>query len=86
MENISHFLDKFKKFGKPDILVREKTAEIIKKEIGVDIDNKKIKLRDCVIYVETHDHILKSEIFLKKRKILSFLQDFCSDKNIKDIK
>lgn len=86
MESISNFLEKFKKFGKPDILVREKTAEIIKKEIGIDIDNKKIKLREGVIYIETHDHLLKSEVFLKKRKILTFIQDLFKDKNIRDIK
>ena len=86
MESISNFLEKFKKFGKPDILVREKTAEIIKKGIGIDIDNKKIKLREGVIYIETHDHLLKSEVFLKKRKILTFIQDLFKDKNIRDIK
>lgn len=85
MEKIGEVLKGDKRFKRPDILVREKTVEIIKKEIGVDIDIKKIKVRECVITIDTFDPILKSEIFIRKNVILEAIRESV-DKNIKDIR
>ena len=79
-------LERFKRLTRPNILVREKTSVIIQEEVSVKIDDKKIFLRNGVIYVDTHDPIVKSEIFLKKRKILGRIQEELGERGVFDIK
>ena len=86
MKKIGDFLKEIKKFGKPDLLIREKVAEAIRKYIGFNIDIKDIKYRDGIVYIKTGDHLLKSEVFIKKRKILDYVQDLSDGKNVIDIK
>ncbi len=86
MDKLSSFLEKFKKFSRPDIVVREKTAEAIKKEIGREINEKDIRVKNGIIFLNIYNSSLKNEIFLKKNKILDIVRDLTSNKNIFDIK
>lgn len=86
MEKIGEVLKGDKRFERPDILIREKTAQITKQEIGADVDVKKIKVRDGIISIETYDYIFKSQLAIKKERILAKLQELFPDKYVTDIK
>jgi len=86
MEKISIFLNKLKKFSRPDILTREKTAEIIEEETGFKITEKDVFIRNRTIFLKIHNSVLKNEIYLKKEKILKKIQDLSGNKNVLDIK
>ncbi|MEI6296764.1 MAG: hypothetical protein WCO84_03915 [bacterium] len=86
MLQIGTLLERFKRFSKPDILVREKTCQIIEEELGIKLDDKKISFKNGTICVSTYNHVLKSEIFIKKGRILRRIQDSMADKNILDIR
>ncbi|HBM46156.1 MAG: hypothetical protein UT05_C0003G0072 [Parcubacteria group bacterium GW2011_GWF2_38_76] len=86
MQSISFFLDRFKKFSRPDIQIRESVSKAIKSEIGADVPEKDISVKEGVVYIKTHNSILKNELFLKKKNILDTIQNVCGIKNIRDIK
>jgi len=82
---ISSFLDKFKKilFQKEEILVF--ISETIFKYTKFKIDPSKIKIKNTYIYIE-NSPIIKNEIFIYKNKILSDLKSEIKDFNFTDIK
>jgi hypothetical protein len=86
MQNISALLEKFKRFSKPNIEVREAVSRTIKSEIGAIVSEKDISLKNGIVLIKTHNSVLKNEIFLKKKKILSIIQDLFRDAKIVDIK
>lgn len=82
---ISSFLDKFKKilFQKEEILVF--ISETIFKYTKFKIDPNKIKIKNTYIYIE-NSPIIKNEIFIYKNKILADLKSEIKDFNFTDIK
>lgn len=85
MFNVNDFLNKFKNLTPPDNEVREKSIEIIKNEIGVDIDKKNISIKNNSIFIKTKP-IIKNEIFINKEKILQKLKNEFGDKTPKNIR
>ncbi len=82
---ISSFLDKFKKilFQKEGILIF--ISETIFKYTKFKIDPNKIKIKNTYIYIE-NSPIIKNEIFIYKNKILADLKSEIKDFNFTDIK
>jgi len=79
MEQISFFLAKFKNLGLDDALAREAFIEIINKTLGVKLDQKSVRLKDGTFFVSAHPGI-KSELFLKREKILESLSKTLGEK------
>lgn len=82
---ISSFLEKFKKL----INQKEETKSIvirtISEEIHHPIDSGQVKLKGGFIYIEGSP-ILRSEIMIHKKQILSKLESILTDIHFSDIK
>ena len=86
MLSISSFLEKFTKILNTSTLVRGFLIDIIKKEINYDIDVKNIKVQNGIVYLNERP-IIKNEIFMKKNKILSELNQLIPrEKHVLDIR
>lgn len=85
MNNIGGFFDKFKNLALLEMRKREKIIEAIWKSTGHKIEARDISIRDGVVNIKT-SAMLKSEIFLKKTKILEYINQNLPELKIKDIK
>ena len=74
MFDIEKYLEKFKKFSQSRDFLRNSVAEAVKEVCNIEIDPKKIEVKDGVARISERP-IIKSEIFLKKTKILEVLKE-----------
>lgn len=72
MDSIKLFLTKFKNYLPPAIALQRLAREVIKQETGIDLKAEEIKLTNFTLYIKTRP-AAKSEIFLKREKILERL-------------
>ncbi len=72
MDLISSFLDKFKKFEDPK-KARGQIAKIISAELGEEISESAVTIKNKAIFLNINP-MLKSQIFIKKEKILSAIK------------
>ena len=83
MFDIAKYLEKFKAMSCSRDFVRNSLAEAIKQICHIEIDPKKIDIKDGLARINERP-IIKSEIFIKKDKILKSLSEEVFEK-IKDI-
>ncbi len=69
MENISSFLEKFKKFLSSSVSVKQSVVEVLKDVLGVDVDTKSINIKNSFVFIKCSP-ALKNAIFLKKKLII----------------
>lgn len=74
MFDIAKYLEKFKKFSQSRDFLRNSVSEAVKEICNIEIDPKKIAVKDGVARISERP-IIKSEIFLKKSKILEVLKE-----------
>ena len=74
MFDIGSYLEKFKKFSQSREFLRNSVSESIKEVCGIDIDSKNIEVKNFTAKIKERP-IIKSEIFLKKEKILELLKE-----------
>lgn len=74
MFDISKYLEKFKKISMSRDFLRNSVAEAVKDACNIDIDPKKIDVKNRVARINEKP-IIKSEIFMKKVKILEKLAE-----------
>lgn len=79
MFNIGEYLEKFKTISHSRGLLKNSVAESIKEVCNIDIDPKRIIVKDYVARINEKP-IIKTEIFLKKTKILEVLNKKTSGK------
>ncbi len=82
MFNLDKFLDKFKKIKPP---INYIIIDIIKNELNVNIKSENILIKNNIIYIKTKP-IIKSEVFIKKQKILELIKNKTNNNKFKDIK
>ena len=85
MEKIGNYLEKFSKLTLPNETIRKSIAEIIKEELREIIEIKDISINKNVAYIKGGSG-LKSEVFLKKNKILQKIEKITGKKEIVDIR
>lgn len=85
MQNINSFLEKFKKLLRYNKEIKETIKGVIKEKIGVELDDKDIKIQNKVLYIKTTPYV-KNEIFIKKDIILEKLNSLLDKKSPKDIR
>ncbi|MDD4803765.1 MAG: hypothetical protein PHN69_01195 [Candidatus Pacebacteria bacterium] len=83
MFDIAKYLEKFKVISCSRDFLRNSLAEAIKNICHIEIDPKKIDVKNYVARINERP-IVKSEIFLKKEKILKSLSEEVREK-VKDI-
>ncbi len=86
MLQISSFLKKFQRFGRPDIATREASSSVIKEYIGFEITPKDISIKNGIVYLKNPPPVVKSEIFIKRDRIIDKIINISKDKTIKDIR
>ena len=72
MENISSFLARFKKILSSHKASEYVFLEIIKDELGIELQKEDVKVRSGILCV-TASPTIKNTLFLNKRKILQRL-------------
>lgn len=85
MQKINNYLEKFKILTIPDETIRQTAVNIIKSEIGVDLEIKDTAVKGSVLYIKCSGPA-KSEIFLRKGMILKKMNNLEGNKKILDIK
>jgi hypothetical protein len=82
---ITSFLDKFKKliFQKEEL--KEIVVKTISEEISHNIDGKYIKIKDACIIIQASP-ILRSEILIHKKNILTKLESILPENHFLDIR
>ena len=74
MFDIGKYLEKFKVMSQSRNFLRDSVAEAIQEICHIEIDPKKIEVKEGVARI-SEKPIIKSEIFMKKVKILLFLKE-----------
>lgn len=83
MFNIAKYLEKFKILKNSKFFLRDLVVEGVKKITNIEIDPKKVDVKDGLVRI-SEKPIIKSEIFIKKAKILEEINSK-TDKKIVDI-
>jgi len=84
LDQISGYLSKYKRITPPDEHIRKMTAEIIERECGFDVRPQSIRVHGNTIFIKA-EPLLRTEIFLKKEKILEKLNELHRESRIKYI-
>jgi hypothetical protein len=85
MNSVGDFFGKFKNLAIVEFRKRDVIIEAIKQTTNQTVDFKDISIKDGVISIKSSS-ALKSEIFLKKNKILSLIKEKLPDLKVTDIK
>ncbi len=85
MNNLTTFLEKFKKFAPPDDAVRTQFIVLVKEIADLDIEKSEVKVRNGTIFVVA-DPAAKSELYMHKKNLLGALEDAFGKKAPKDIR
>lgn len=82
---IKDYLGKFKDllFSKEEIY--RIISRAIENNVGIKIENKNIKIKTPNVYIKASP-LVRSEIMMKKDKIISDINKISPESNIKDIK
>jgi len=72
MFDIAKYLEKFRTMSNSKIVLRNFVAEAIKEACAIDVDKKRIDIKDGIVRIKERP-IIKTEIFIKKVKILDLL-------------
>jgi hypothetical protein len=85
MKGIGQFFDKFKSGALREVKKRSVISSILKSEINIDIPIEKISFGNKTIIINVNQSI-KSEIYLKKQKILEKIGKLLPNNTITDIR
>lgn len=83
MFDIAKYLEKFKTMSQSRDFLRNSVSEVIKEVCNIDLNPSKIDVKDYTARINDKP-IIKTQIFLKKTKILEML-DKKTNSRIKDI-
>ncbi len=86
MFNISGFLEKFRVIGQKNIFFREIVARALSEGLGIPVSFKDFKIQNNVVVFLKASGSLKSQIFIKKQKLLELLKERCKEEAPYDIK
>ena len=85
MFNIQTFLERFKKITPPDAELRTHLSRAIKEVVGVDVAEVNIQIKNNIANLKIKP-LYKSEIFIKKEKILAMMEKEIGKKILNDIR
>jgi hypothetical protein len=78
MEQITLYLEKFKRFGFKNQILKEVVMSVVKDELGLILERGDIDLKDGVVRIKVSG-AAKSELFIKKeliqKKVLEQIKD-----------
>ncbi len=74
MARLNHWLAKYRRLLPPGAATRQSVKEIIKKELGIELADKDIKVQKKTVYLNLSS-VLKNEIFIHREQILAELKE-----------
>jgi len=80
------FLEKFKNLKPPKKLIQDETTRTIKDILGVSLVDDDIEQKGVTLFIKTKNSVQKSEIFLRKNKIIGKLEKKLGSRAPKDIR
>jgi hypothetical protein len=83
--HIKLFLEKAHSLLGTNDVVKEKTVEVIKEKIGIELTSEKIRVKNKIITIEAHPAV-KNEVLLRKKELLNALSELGLGKQVIDIK
>jgi len=86
MEHLSLYLEKFKRFGFKDQILKEAVISVVERNFGANIAKSDISLNEGIVRINISGP-LKSELFLFKDKIQKEVIEILGDeKQMKELK
>jgi len=85
MKSFTSFFEKYKNISPPDAALKSSVVFLFNKHFSYSLTKKQIKVRSRVIYVDCPS-VIKSELALKKKEILSELSSLVAPRSVSDIR
>jgi hypothetical protein len=85
MKQISSFLEKFSRLIKDNKDLKKEILLAVKSAANISLDEKNISIKNGTLYIKEKPQV-KNEIFMKKEKILSSIEQILGKKAISDIR
>ncbi len=85
MDSISSLLKKFTSITPPDESVRKEVVRILESDYNILLDIGDVRVQKEVVYIETSP-LIKAEISMRKKTILSTLKKTLRDSAPRDIR
>lgn len=86
MNNLSAFLEKFKKFTPPDDTIRTEFIRLVKEEAGLELKKEDVTLKNGTLQIVAHDSATKSHLFMYKKTLLAAMREVFKEKAPTDIR
>ena len=83
--NIKSFLEKYKNITPPNGFLKKIFISAVKEETNIDIEVKDVHVEHSVIYL-TASPAAKSELYIKKPRLLEKIRDQLEKRRISDIR
>ena len=84
MQKISDLIERFRNFQNKDQRVKDTLVYLIKKNTGIKIESKDIKINGVIAKIVNNQNI-KIKIFMKKEVILNEMKETLGNKAPRDI-
>ena len=85
MELVKQFLQKFAHLTLPDDTLKRLFIELVERDFGLKVERDQLTFRNGVLLVNVSS-AMKSELYLRKNKILAKLKDELGSKAPQDIR
>ena len=86
MQNLSEFLEKFKKFTPPDDTIRTEFVRLVKEIADFDLAKEDVTLKNGTLNIVAHDSATKSHLFMYKKPLLAAMKETFKAKAPTDIR
>lgn len=84
--NISNYMSRFKDFKPSRETMQRESAKIISDIINFDIHHNELEYRNGTLYIKIKNPGFKSQVLMKKNKILETMSARLGNKSPRDIK
>lgn len=84
--HVGNFLEKFRNLKPPKKFTQDETIKIINDILGISLAEDGVEQKGVTLFIKTKNSAIKSEIFLRKNKILEDLNKKLGPKAPKDIR
>jgi hypothetical protein len=85
MKSLTNFFERYKHISPPDVEVRDSVVFLFEKHLSYPLTKEQVSVRSHVVYVRCSS-VVKHELLLKKKEILSELSSLISPRIVHDIR
>ena len=85
LDPLNSFFSRFKHITPPDEFIRKKVCDFVLEKFKIQIKIKDVSIRNGVIYLSVKP-TLKSEVFIRKEELLSYIKEKTNIKTLYDVR